>query len=160
MKFIYLAFVFILSSINAFAQLENPDSLLAGKWKIQELNGDTQHNYDNNKTSYSKEFLQKLKGQKDSTFRIGLTKTIINNFENYAFEFTLEGKYKEYKDARVKQEGKYTINDSKNIIETNFFNRMGQPVTQKITYKIVNNKLVMMVPQRDKPIEITFVKVN
>lgn len=153
---ICFAFVSSLTIAQTTQATEHP---VVGKWKVITFDAGVHHDYKTGKTTFPDKLLKDLAGKKDSAMTVSLLQMIAGSYENYYFFFTSDGKYKEIRETKVKQEGTYKINTEKSLIETETMSKLGKPVKQEYSYKFKGTTLCFSVPQRDKPIELQVEKV-
>ena len=154
MKSVYLFFLMLMGLSIAKAQTNTPPSPLVGKWKVNAIEAGIHHDYKNNETTYPDALKKSLQGKKDSAISIGLMQRIAENFKNYSFVFTADGKYQEIKDAKIKQEGTYKTDEILGTIETTCMSRLGTPVKQQLEYKRIGAILHFKYPLRNEKVSL------
>jgi hypothetical protein len=138
----------------AIAQTNLIQPTIVGKWKVNVIDAGIHHDYKTNETSYPEALKKSLQGKKDSAITIGLMHRITENFKNYCFVFSADGKYQEIKEAKLKQEGTYKVDEILGTIETTCMSRLGTPVKQQIEYKLIGTILHFKFPLRNEKIAL------
>lgn len=158
MKSILLSLCFAFLASFGIAQ-NLPTSPVVGKWKVIMFDAGIHHDYKLGKTTFPEKLLSDLKGKKDSSVTVSLLKASANNYENYYFVFSADGKFQEIRETKVKQEGTYKVDAVTNSIETVTISKLGTPVKQTFSYTLKGNNISFTVPQRDKKAELLVEKV-
>ena len=153
-KSILLFLSLFIFSTAVMAQTDTAVSPIVGKWKVIVFDAGIHRDFKTGHTAYPENLKKALEGKQDSAITMDLLTMLADNFKNYYFVFTADGKYQEIRESKIKQEGVYKIDEVISSIETTCMTRIGTPAKQQFNYHLKGKVLSFSLPLRDKKMSL------
>jgi len=153
-------FFIAIITLLQFQSIGQENKSLIGKWKIVTFDAVVFHDYRNDSTYFPPEFLETLKGSKDSTFMVGFLDGMIKGFNNYYYEFKERSEYKEIKNDKIKAQGTYDIFIKDKKIVLNSKDKFGGETKQTLLYELTDKILLLKIPSDEMDLKIELVRVE
>ena len=155
MKKIILLLIVTFLFTEGYSQVEKQ---FTGKWKVITMDAVFFHDFRNDSTYYPPEFLESLKGSKDSLFMIGFFDGMIKSFKDYYYVFSNPNEFQEIKNGKVREKGIYEVKPGEKQIIFISKNNFGTETKQTMFFEFLDDMLMLNVPSDDMEIKIQLIK--